>query len=130
MSIYLGIKYLHMACAALSISGFILRGIWMWRQSPLLQRRPVKILPHIIDTLLLASALLMVFMSAQYPFVQHWLTAKVLALIVYILLGMVALKWGRTQPVRIIAWLLALLTFGYIVAVALNRSTLGFLVNI
>lgn len=127
MNIYLAVKYVHVVCALLSISGFVVRGVWMMTGNPLLARRPVKILPHLVDTLLLASALLMVWMSAQYPFVQSWLTAKVIALVLYILLGTVALKRGTTRGIRITAWWLALLVFAYIVSVAFSRSALGFL---
>jgi len=123
---YLTIKYLHMSCAALSGSFFLLRGAWMLRESDMLQRRWVKILPHIVDTLLLTTALIMVVWSAQYPFVQPWLTAKLLALIVYVVLGTVALKRGRTKAVRSGALVAALLTFTYIVAVALTRHPLIF----
>jgi len=70
MSLYLAIKYIHMLTALLSISGFILRGIWMLQSSPMLQRPLVRRLPHVNDTLLLLSALLMVFISGQYPFVH------------------------------------------------------------
>ncbi|MDH5736344.1 MAG: SirB2 family protein, partial [Gammaproteobacteria bacterium] len=79
---------------------------------------------HIIDTCLLASALVMVYMSAQYPFVQSWLTIKVFALIAYIILGTIALKRGKTRQVRIIAWVLSVLVFAYIVVVALSRAPL------
>lgn len=123
---YLTIKYLHMSCAALSGSFFFLRGVWMLRESDMLQRRWVKILPHIVDTLLLTTALIMVVWSAQYPFVQPWLTAKLLALIVYVVLGTVALKRGKTKAVRTGALVAALLTFAYIVAVALTRHPLVF----
>ena len=68
------------------------------------------------------SALVLVFWSRQYPFVQAWLTAKVLALVVYIVLGTVALKRGKTRGVRAFALLAALATFAYIVAVALTRD--------
>lgn len=95
--------------------------------SSLLQHPVSKRLPHVIDSLLLVTALIMVFMSSQYPFVLDWLTAKVTALLVYILLGMVALKWGRTRNIRILAWSLAMLTFVYIVSVALSRSILPFM---
>ncbi|MDH5736640.1 MAG: SirB2 family protein, partial [Gammaproteobacteria bacterium] len=97
MDLYQSIKLIHLASVVLSISGFILRGYWMMIESPLLQAKPVKILPHIIDTCLLASALVMVYMSAQYPFVQSWLTIKVFALIAYIILGTIALKRGKTR---------------------------------
>jgi uncharacterized membrane protein SirB2 len=80
--------------------------------------------PHVIDTLLLASALTLVVWSHQYPGAQNWLTAKLLALIVYIGLGTVALKRGRTKGARIAAFIAALLVFGYIVKVALTRQVL------
>lgn len=118
---YLAIKYLHVTSVVLSGSFFLLRGLWMLRESDMLQRRWVKVLPHIIDTLLLGSALVMVFRSGQYPFVQPWLTAKVLALMAYIVIGSVALKRGKTRAVRIWAFAAALATFAYIVAVALTR---------
>ncbi|MDH5473203.1 MAG: SirB2 family protein [Gammaproteobacteria bacterium] len=124
MDLYQSIKLIHLASVVLSISGFILRGYWMMIESPLLQAKPVKILPHIIDTCLLASALVMVYMSAQYPFVQSWLTIKVFALVAYIILGTIALKRGKTRQVRIIAWVLSVLVFAYIVVVALSRAPL------
>jgi len=93
---YLAVKHLHMACAALTGALFLLRGSWMLADSPQLQRRWVRIVPHVIDTVLLASALVMVVWSHQYPFAQNWLTAKLFALIVYIGLGTVALKRGNT----------------------------------
>ncbi len=123
---YLAVKYLHVTCAILSGSFFLLRGFWMLADSPLLQRRWVKALPHVVDTLLLSSALVLVFWSRQYPFVQLWLTAKVLALVVYIVLGTVALKRGKTKGVRAFALLAALAVFAYIVAVALTRQAVVF----
>jgi uncharacterized membrane protein SirB2 len=118
---YLILKHLHMSCAALSGSLFLLRGIWMLRGSPMLQRRWVRIAPHLIDTLLLASALTMVVWSAQYPFVQDWLTAKVLALLAYIVLGSIALKRGKTMAVRATAFAAALAVFAYIVLAAITK---------
>jgi uncharacterized membrane protein SirB2 len=119
---YLAIKHLHITFALLSGSFFVLRGFWMLLDSPLLQRRWVRVAPHVVDTLLLASALVLVFWSGQYPFVQPWLTAKVIALIAYIVLGAIALKRGKTKGVRAFAFFAALATFAYIVAVALTRQ--------
>lgn len=119
---YLAIKHLHITLAVLSGSFFVLRGLWMLLDSSMLQRRWVKLVPHVVDTLLLVSALVLVFWSSQYPFVQAWLTAKVLALIAYIVLGTIALKRGKTKGVRTFAWFAALATFTYIVAVALTRQ--------
>ena len=124
MEFYITIKMIHLGSVLLSISGFILRGYWMLIDSPLLQSRLTKVLPHIIDTCLLASALAMVYLSAQYPFVQSWLTVKVFALIAYIVLGTIALKRGKTRQQRIIAWVLSLLVFVYIVLVAFSRTPL------
>jgi uncharacterized membrane protein SirB2 len=119
---YLAIKHLHVACAALTGAFFVTRGIWMLADSPLLQRRWVRVLPHVIDTVLLASALVLVVWSRQYPFVQPWLTAKLIALLFYIVLGSVALKRGRSKRVRAAALVGALLVFGYIVRVAVTRQ--------
>ena len=123
---YLALKYFHMACAALSGSLFVLRGIWMLRDSAMLQRRWVRIAPHVVDTLLLASALILVIWSRQYPFVQNWLTAKIIALIVYIALGAIALKRGRNKTVRVCAFIAALAVFAYIGLVAMTKQALVF----
>lgn len=120
--IYLALKHFHVTCAVLSGSLFLLRGFWMLLDSPALQQRWVRIAPHVIDTLLLSSALIMVFWSGQYPFAQNWLTAKVIALVVYIGFGTVALKRGKTRAVRVSAFIGALLVFTYIVGVALTRQ--------
>jgi uncharacterized membrane protein SirB2 len=124
---YLLLKHFHMTCAALSGSFFLVRGTWMLAESPLLQRRWVKTAPHLIDSLLLGSAIWLAVWSHQYPGPQPWLTAKLVALIAYILLGSVALKYGRTKGVRALAYVGALATFGYIVTVAVTKNALFFL---
>ncbi len=118
------LKTVHVACAVLSVSGYFLRGLLMLHNSALLNNRWVKVTPHVIDTLLLVSAIVLAVRLQQYPFVHGWLTAKVLALTAYIVLGAIGLRYGRTRRIRIVAWLAALLTFGYIVAVALTRQAL------
>lgn len=119
---YLAIKHLHVTCVVLSGLGFCLRGFWMLNESPLRQHRLARVLPHIVDTLLLGSALSMAWMSGQYPFVNGWLTAKLFGLLAYILLGMMALKRGRTLAIRRGYFCLALLAYAYIVGVALSRN--------
>ena len=120
------LKHVHVICAVLSISGYLLRGVWMMRESPWLRKKWVKVAPHVIDTVLLGSAVLLTVRIQQYPFVHSWLTAKVLALIAYIALGTVGLKYGRTRKIRIAAWLGAVAIFLYIVLVALTRQVLPF----
>lgn len=119
---YLAVKHAHMTLAALSGSLFFVRGLWMLTESPLGTRRWARVLPHVIDTFLLAAAVVLAVWSAQYPLQQDWLTAKVVALLVYIGLGTVALKRGRTRRTRLLAWIGALATFIYILAVAVTRS--------
>lgn len=121
---YLALKHLHVTCVVLSGLGFCLRGWWMLTESPLRQHRLTRVLPHIVDTLLLGSALTMAWLSGQYPFVNGWLTAKLFGLLAYILLGMMALKRGRSMTVRRRYFGLALLTYVYIVSVALTRNPL------
>ena len=123
---FLLLKHLHVTCVVLSISGFVMRGVWMMRESPWLQKKWVRVAPHVIDTILLGSAILLTMQIRQYPFVQGWLTAKVLALIAYIVIGAVGLKYGRTKKIRIAAWLMAIAIFAYIVLVALTHQALPF----
>lgn len=120
------IKSLHLVCVVLSISGFVARVYLKQRESPVMKQRWIRVLPHINDTVLLGSALTMVIMSAQYPFVAHWLTAKVIGLLAYIALGVVALR-GVTGRIRAMAGAGALLVFVWIISVAIARHPAGLL---
>ena len=121
------IKNAHMLFAIISGVLFFLRGVWMLKNSPSLDKKWVKILPHINDTLLLSFAVALMMMSQQYPFVHHWLTAKIIALILYIVVGTVAIKRGKTKSIRVVSFVIALLLYGYIVGVAINHHPLSFL---
>ncbi len=127
MNAYLAIKYLHVACVILSGSGFLLRGLLMLGDSPLLQQRWLKIVPHVNDTVLLAAAIALSVIIGQYPFVDSWVTAKVFGLIGYIILGSLALRPGHSKAVRSVSWVLALLVFAYIVSVAVMHNPRGIL---
>jgi uncharacterized membrane protein SirB2 len=122
---YLIIQSLHVGCAALSVSGFAARGALMLADSPLLQNRFVRVAPHVVDTVLLLSAVWLAWALGQVPFVHGWITAKVLALLAYIFLGSFALRRGRTKAVRAAAFVGALATAGYIVSVAVTRDPRG-----
>lgn len=116
------LKLVHQGSAILSIAGFAIRGGLMMVHPALLHRRWMRSWPHLIDTLLLVSGIWMAVNLHFTPGNSPWLTAKIVALLVYIGLGFVALRLGRTRRIRILAFITALLCFGYIVQVALTRS--------
>ena len=120
------LKHIHLLCIILSGSGFLARGIMMLTGSPWLQHKLVRVLPHIVDTALLASAVAMVALLGASALAMPWLIAKIVGLLVYIALGTIALKRGRSSGVRGTAFIAALLTFAYIVSVALSKNPLGF----
>ena len=122
------VKFIHVASVTLSLAGFFLRGLLLARASPLMNRRWLRVLPHVNDTVLLAAALTLVLMSGQYPFVQGWLTAKVFGVVAYIILGSLAMRPGGTRKMRILAGIAAMVVFGWIVSVALTRNPMGLLV--
>lgn len=125
--LYLAIKHLHITCVVLSITGFCLRGLLHLKKSTLAGRRWLRVIPHINDAILLAAAIALTILIGQYPFLDAWLTAKVFGLIVYIILGALALQAGRSPQLRIAAGLAAMVVFGWIVSVALTKDPLGFL---
>ncbi|RLA38724.1 MAG: regulator SirB [Gammaproteobacteria bacterium] len=118
------IKYIHVSCVVATFSLFFIRGLWMIRDSGLHQTKWARRIPPVIDTILLISATLLALNIKQYPFVDSWLTAKVIALFVYIGLGLMALTYGRTKMIRVSYWAAAQLVFIYIVLVALTKNPL------
>jgi uncharacterized membrane protein SirB2 len=121
MQTYLLLKHIHMSFAFLSIALFVLRGGWMLVDSPRLTTRLVRTLPHVIDTLLLVSALTLAIYLRLDPLRQPWLMAKILALLGYIGFGSLALKPGRPRALKCGALVVALSLVGYIVAVAFSK---------
>ncbi len=124
---YAGLKVLHAGCAALSIAGFVARYLMMLAGSPLLQARAVRVLPHVVDTVLLASALVLVWLLSVNPLREPWLATKIAALLGYIVLGGLALRYGRSKALRASAGVLAIVVFAFIVSVARTKSAWGFL---
>ena len=118
------LRILHVSCATLSLALFVLRGAWRLADSPRLQRRWIRIVPHVIDTVFLGSGIALAIRLEQYPFVQPWLTAKVFGLIAYIILGSLAMK-GPGRGLRAAAFVAALATFAWILGVARTRNPLS-----
>jgi uncharacterized membrane protein SirB2 len=119
---YRAVWALHVGCAALSLAGFAARGALMLADSRWLRVRFVRIAPHVVDTVLLASAVWLAWFLDQAPFVNAWVTAKVLGLVAYVVLGAIALRRGKTKGLRAVAFGAALAVAAYIVAVALTHD--------
>ncbi len=116
------LKHLHVASVALSYSLFFLRGVWMLRGTLATRGRWVRIIPHVVDSVLLASAIALAVQLGFSPLNAPWLTAKIVALLLYIALGAVALRRGRTKGIRFAAWLSAQAVFFYIVGAAVTHD--------
>ena len=116
----------HVSAVVLSLTGFALRGGWMLAGSALLHHRVTRVLPHVVDTVLLASGVALAVRLGVDPFAQPWLLAKLLALPVYVVLGSLALRRARSAGVRATCFALALVTALYIVGAALRHSPLSF----
>lgn len=112
------LKSTHVASVFFTLGLFVLRAWWAFQDSPRLRMPIMRWLPHANDTVLFCAALGTAAVLGQYPFVHGWLTAKVLALLAYIVLGHIALWRCRTNTQRAVATLAALGTFGYIMLVA------------
>lgn len=119
---YFELKTLHVAAVATSIMLFVLRAGLRLAGSERLQHPVLRIAPHAVDTVLLASAVLLTLIIRQFPFVDAWLTAKLLALVAYVVLGSVAIRRGRTPAVRGVALVGALLAVSYILGTALHHD--------
>ena len=127
---YALIKAVHQGAVALSVAGFFARGAAALAGAGWVRSRLARTLPHIVDSVLLASALALAWMLRLTPGNAPWLMAKIVGLLAYIGLGVVALRPGRPMPVRAAAWVAALAVVGWIVSVALLKDPRGFFASI
>ena len=119
--------HLHMITAAISLLLFLYRGVWVLRHGQHGRPRWMKWLPHVNDTLLFVFGIALMLTIQQYPIVNAWLSAKLTALIVYILLGMVVMKWAKQWRSQFAALMSALVVFAYMVGVAISKQPLIFI---
>lgn len=124
---YVLLKQVHVTFALASIIGFMLRWNWKINGSQLSQLRLTRTLPHIIDSLFLATGVALTFTINQYPLSTTWLTAKITGILVYIVLGMFAMSGKVSRPWRVMAFLAAVSSFAWILTVARFKSPWGFL---
>jgi uncharacterized membrane protein SirB2 len=122
---YLTVKLIHQSAVALSLTGFFVRGAASLSGATWVQSRLAKTLPHVIDTVLLLSALTLASMLSLTPANAPWLMAKVVGVVIYVALGVIAMRPTRSKRVRVAAWLAAMATAGWIVSVAITKSAWG-----
>ncbi len=120
MSIYFPVKHLHVTAVVLSICFFVIRAYWSYTGSAMLQRRFAKILPHVIDTILLTCGVILAAMIGPN---QPWILTKIVLLVVYIGVVTIAIKRGKTKNKRLTAALIAIAIFAYIVGVAITKNS-------
>ncbi|MCP5174067.1 MAG: SirB2 family protein [Moraxellaceae bacterium] len=123
MDSYVIFKHLHMTAVVLSGLLFMVRGLWLLQGSTQLQAKWVKITPHVIDTLLLFSAIAMLVVAQQFPV---WVHVKITLLVVYIGLGVMAFKKAKTQGQKLTFLLAAVAVYVFLISVALAKSPAGF----
>jgi len=124
---YLAIRTFHESTVALSVTGFAVRGVASLLGASWVRGGIARTLPHIVDTALLTSALMLVTLLHVNPFATPWLQAKMSGLVVYVVLGALALRPGLPRVGRACAGLGALAAVGWIVSVAFTKNPLGFL---
>ena len=129
--VYALLKLIHVSAVAISFLGFAARGLGVLSDAAWVRHRLARTLPHLVDTVLLLSAVGMLWVMRLAPWALPWLRAKLVGLIIYIALGVIALRpalAGRaagSRTLRLVAWIGALAVFGYIVSVALTKSPRG-----
>jgi uncharacterized membrane protein SirB2 len=128
---YIALKVLHISAVTVSFCGFVTRGVGVLQGAPWVKHRATRRVADLVDTVLLLSGVGMLVVMHAWPWEPPWLRAKIVGLVVYVALGIVALRatrpGSRPRPMRIrlVCWVGALLVFGYIVSVALVKSPWG-----
>lgn len=123
---YMMAKHLHLTLIAVSVLFFITRYFWVMTDSGMMQKKWVKVVPHIIDTFLLISAITLCVILSQYPFVTGWLTEKFIGLILYILFGLLALKLGKDKKIKTVGFVLAIGTIAVMGKLAVTKQAILF----
>jgi len=116
------IKPVHVGCALLTLCFFAWRGVMQFRDPAFTGRLWVRRTAESVDTLLFVTGVTLVWMTGQLPWQEMWLAAKLVALLGYILLGMVAFHWSNSRAVKMVSWIAAMVTYVFMVSVALSRN--------
>lgn len=122
---YAAVKLVHQGAVALSLTGFFVRGVASLSGALWVAGRAARTIPHLIDTVLLLSAVSLAWRLRLNPAQAPWLAAKIVGLVLYVGFGVIALRPGRPKAVRAAAWIAALATAAWIVSVAVTKNPLG-----
>ena len=122
---YLEIRAVHIGAVILSGALLLLRGlVHNLLNASWVMAWPIRTLSYTIDTVLLTAALMLMTIVRQVPFVDSWLTMKVMLVLLYITLGYMALR-GATERVRWASLGGAALVYGFIISIARAHNPLG-----
>lgn len=127
MSGYVIIKQIHVLTVIVSFIGFFMRGMVVMSRSSQVNARWFRVVPHINDTILIVTAVVLTIYIGQYPFADAWLTAKLVALVFHVVVGAYAIKHAKTFTAQLLSWLFSIVVFVYIVGVAYTRDVYSYL---
>jgi uncharacterized membrane protein SirB2 len=116
------VKHTHLTAIALSVLLFLWRFYLLSSQSQMLQKKWLKVLPHLVDTILIISALILCVLLKQYPFVDAWVTEKLLALLMYVFMVTLALRLAKTVLMRTVGVIGAISWIAYAGSVAISKQ--------
>ena len=129
MEFYPEIRLVHIYAVAASGALFLLRGLGLLRRARWAAGSELRYLGLTIDTVLLTAALMLTTILDLYPFVEPWVTVKLVLFVVYVVLGVIAFQEGP-QNRRVACWAGGLVAFAFAATVAVAHHPLGFLAMI
>jgi uncharacterized membrane protein SirB2 len=121
------LKLIHLSTITITISLFVIRGIGLFLNAGFMSQTWIRIVPHINDTILLISGIWLAIQIEQYPLVDSWLTAKLLALLLYIVLGLAVFRFAHNRRQQVSFWILAILVFVYMLGVAIRHDPMSWM---
>ena len=119
------LKEFHVAFAYLTLVSFVVRGLLSLAESPLRNAKWMRIAPHVIDTFLLVFGISLAVSLSLSPLANGWLMAKIVGLIAYIGFGVMAMR-ASSRPLKIFGFVAAILSVGYVFAVAYSKQVMPF----
>ena len=123
---YLTLKTVHISLISISVIIFIATGLMMIMKNNFYRDKIFRYIPPTVDTLLLLSGIILMFITEQYLFLEPWITVKLLALLLYIIFGTIALNRVNNYKLQLLGFIMALITIYYMYSVARTHHPLGF----